>query len=970
MTLEVEFQKHAPFLRALARRLASDQFAAEDLVQETYVAASVGKPRAENGLVPWLAGILRNRAARRVRTESRRRRREQAAGASEPAEDTASVASKLEVGRRLLQQVEDLGADYRDVVFLRYYDDLSPRQIAAKLEQPIGTVKTRLARALAQLRERFDASDAQGKRNWLPGLCALGGVEPLTGSGTATATLAPVVRRAFVFRAAVVAVVLLATSVVVGPQWFGGADPVLPTMASPTPEEANVVAETDTTTVRQEQPPLSNAITVRGMLEDATIGAASGSGRPASNVAMQCILRVPVEGRRYPRSEELEGVTDAAGQFEFVVPEGAKLYAIKSAGNESHRRAYWSAPRDWRERVNSLIISRYPYGVLEGKVLDPLGAPLGGAKVMVGFWVEEERRSIDTSSDEDGRFVFTKVPEDSWLAAELEGFVRIGATRLYPAELGGWDPVTILMAPSATMVVNVTNTAGRPVTDLPRVAVGLGMGEMGLLASYYNLGQRFEHNQKVPNGTAAMTVPAELELMLFAGSTYYEQERDGQVIARESQATGRPIKLARGERRVFSLVIGMDCVLHGSLVDASGEPVTDAYVTANRLQGGSYSSIGVIEVDARGRFERRFRSPEPFDIIISATTTVAGKRISTDRFVAFNGREEVSETIVMSSDNVIIGQATDAAGNAIDASIRCEVRVPKATSYELRGTWPTDDEGEFRVPTESGSDYRLVVSAPGFRTVTREVASSAEAVFVLEQVPLTRVRLRPSIKSVGSLEAEWPVSRNRTAFVTVQVGYFESNDGSVPQWPVLNDKHAWTRASASSRADYREQAANGTWRYETHDGSVRDGIFELNLERGPATIVFSGSAANEAVLSRTTTGPITIGAKDLELAVPFAATTLLVGNVVFTDAAPRFDAHVAVADDVGNLLSIRAAGLDLGWEKSLRASSHGRFAIAGVPVGVWELRVGTKAELERGDARWRRRMVFEAENAPPLVVKL
>ena len=48
MNLEVEFQKHAPFLRALARRLASDHVAAEDLVQETYVAASSGKPRAAN----------------------------------------------------------------------------------------------------------------------------------------------------------------------------------------------------------------------------------------------------------------------------------------------------------------------------------------------------------------------------------------------------------------------------------------------------------------------------------------------------------------------------------------------------------------------------------------------------------------------------------------------------------------------------------------------------------------------------------------------------------------------------------------------------------------------------------------------------------------------------------------------------------------------------------------------------------
>lgn len=966
MNLEVEFQKHAPFLRALARRLASDHVAAEDLVQETYVAASSGKPRAENGLVPWLAAILRNRAARRVRTDSRRRRREQGVGSSNLAEDTASVASKLEIGRRLLQHVEDLGADYREVVFLRYFDDLSPKQIAAKIDQPIGTVKTRLARALAKLRDRLDATDASGKRNWLPGLCALGGIEPMTGS--ATATLAPVVRRATMLRLAVGAVVLLATGLVVWPMWSGGAEPPLPALPAGAPAVIEIATKTDNVIKRQQQLPVGSMMTVRGMVQDATFGAASGSGRPASDVAIRCRLILPVEGSRDPRSEELEGVTDETGQFEFEVPEGATLYSIQASGSESHRSAYWSAPLDWREEAGALVLSRYPRGLLEGQVLEPSGAPVSGARVTINFR-DDKDRALETSADQNGRFVFADVPEDAGrLDAEKDGFIRLAATRLSVAELGGWDPATILLAPSATIIVSVTNTAGRPVTDLPGVAVGLGMREMGLLAPLGNVGRPFLHNQKAPDGTAVMKVPAELELMMFSGSTYYEQEQEGRLIARESEATGRPIKLARGERRQLNLVMAMDCVLRGELVDASGEPVTNAYVTCDRLEDGSYNSIGVLDVDSQGRFERRFRSTEPFDIIISATIQEeSGKRISVDRFVALGGRVEVSETIVLSIDNVIIGHVTDADGNAIDASIRCDVRVPKATSYSHRGTWSSDDEGEFRVPVESGSAYRLVVSAPGFREVTREVATSDDATFVLEPVQRTRVRLRLLIPSEDSADLVWPVARNRWGSATVVVGYFESNDGSVSQWPPLRVGHSWTRASATSR---REQVANGAWRYDAHHDLNAEGFIEMNLERGPATIVISGRASNGAVLSRHATGPITIGAQDLELTVPFASTTSAVGQLHFSDEAPKFDAHVAVADDVGNLLSITRLAGSVEWQRVIRTSSHGRFAIFGVPVGVWELRVGTRQELERGDALWRRRVVFARGDNEPLVITL
>ena len=160
------------------------------------------------------------------------------------------------------------------------------------------------------------------------------------------------------------------------------------------------------------------------------------------------------------------------------------------------------------------------------------------------------------------------------------------------------------------------------------------------------------------------------------------------------------------------------------------------------------------------------------------------------------------------------------------------------------------------------------------------------------------------------------------------------------------------------------------WRWEDLDGSLRDGVCEIVLERGPAVILVSGEASNNVLLPHHTTGPVVIGKDDLELPVTFAPTVKRHGQIRFSEKHKSFDAYVAVADDKGRLLSINAFGDIYYWQPMLPASSHGHFAISGIPVGVWELRVGTKEALERGDARWRQRVVFEPGDASPLIIKL
>ena len=71
-----EFLRHADFVRRLARRLAADEAAAEDLVQDTWLAALEHPPTQVRGVRAWLARVLRNQAALRRRTGARRVHRE------------------------------------------------------------------------------------------------------------------------------------------------------------------------------------------------------------------------------------------------------------------------------------------------------------------------------------------------------------------------------------------------------------------------------------------------------------------------------------------------------------------------------------------------------------------------------------------------------------------------------------------------------------------------------------------------------------------------------------------------------------------------------------------------------------------------------------------------------------------------------------------------------------------------------
>jgi RNA polymerase sigma-70 factor (ECF subfamily) len=148
-------------LYSYAMILTRNQAEAEDLVQETYVRAipAMGSLRDGSNMKGWLFTILRNVWFNQLRkwrnapqmTEIQVKDGD-ADSFAEPSKDSHDLyVSKMEA-ERVRAAIQELPVDFREIILLREYEDLSYREIASVLDCPVGTVMSRLGRARAKLR--------------------------------------------------------------------------------------------------------------------------------------------------------------------------------------------------------------------------------------------------------------------------------------------------------------------------------------------------------------------------------------------------------------------------------------------------------------------------------------------------------------------------------------------------------------------------------------------------------------------------------------------------------------------------------------------------------------------------------------------------------------------------------------------------------------------------------------------------
>jgi RNA polymerase sigma-70 factor (ECF subfamily) len=159
--------QHRGFVRSLARSLAHDEHAAEDLAQETWLAALRRPPRSTEALRSWLGRVLTNRARNTARTEARRVARERFVARTEIDESETSTRDRVLLQQRIVAAVLELPEPYRTVVLLRYDQDLAPSQIAARRKLPPGTIRSQLSRAHEMLRQKLDGQFGGSRAAWL-----------------------------------------------------------------------------------------------------------------------------------------------------------------------------------------------------------------------------------------------------------------------------------------------------------------------------------------------------------------------------------------------------------------------------------------------------------------------------------------------------------------------------------------------------------------------------------------------------------------------------------------------------------------------------------------------------------------------------------------------------------------------------------------------------------------------------------
>jgi len=154
------------WIEDLARRLVRDPNAADDVAQETWRRVLERPPARLSSPRGWLRSVVRSCARERRRGDARRQARERAASRPESTPGAAHLVARADAQRTVLDAVLALDPASREVVLLRYFEDLEPWEIARRVGAPPGTVRSRLHRALAELRKRLDDRHGGDSAAW------------------------------------------------------------------------------------------------------------------------------------------------------------------------------------------------------------------------------------------------------------------------------------------------------------------------------------------------------------------------------------------------------------------------------------------------------------------------------------------------------------------------------------------------------------------------------------------------------------------------------------------------------------------------------------------------------------------------------------------------------------------------------------------------------------------------------------
>lgn len=554
---------HVSWVQQLARRLASDAHQAEDVAQESLLAAldraALREPRR------FFARVAKNLVYLDLRRRERRERREAAVARGEATPSALDVVERESTHALVVEAVQSLAPRYRQVLLMRYFDDQTPTEIATRLGIPVSTVKTRLTRAQAQVRDRLDRLHGGDGKSWLAALAPL---------------LVRWPRMRWLAWSASAVLVLLAAFVV--PLWWAGpqttsldrsvARGAMPRGAAPVPVAPGDEVIAPTETPRTAVPDASRRVapTIDGALQPGLV--VRGQVLDARGVPVPSVLVRMRPYREGGASGERITTSDADGRFSFARfwPGGtaevvAPRWTTLLAGETRHG-----------DPTAEVVVVVAPRAELQGQVVDAHGQAVAGA-----LWAWEPppdfrarfargvgrstTMSFAMNSDDAGRIVLS-IPR-------VEG-------ALLRVSKPGFEPA----------VANVANHGAFVVVSLARSAAGAAAMPGRVFDA---VGQ--------PLGGALVSNGASVRATRDDGSFELEVGPDTEQIVAWSPAHGAAL-LAAGSGAArwpahADLYLAPASVLRGRVVDSDSRGVPGVHVWLRKPTPGGRDGERVAEVE-------------------------------------------------------------------------------------------------------------------------------------------------------------------------------------------------------------------------------------------------------------------------------------------------------------------------------------------------------------------------------------
>jgi RNA polymerase sigma-70 factor (ECF subfamily) len=168
------YDQSSTLLFTLAYRILSDRDEAAELLQEVYLEVwrKIAKYDAGRGTpIAWLVTLTRSRAIDRLRSRASRGPQVMVESLEHPlVSDTPAVSpnpfeakADSELRQIMAKAILDLPLPQQQAIEMAFYQGLTHTEIAAKLNQPLGTVKTRIKLAMTKLRASLHHTLPQGE---------------------------------------------------------------------------------------------------------------------------------------------------------------------------------------------------------------------------------------------------------------------------------------------------------------------------------------------------------------------------------------------------------------------------------------------------------------------------------------------------------------------------------------------------------------------------------------------------------------------------------------------------------------------------------------------------------------------------------------------------------------------------------------------------------------------------------------